>query len=80
MKFFFIISAPDQKHRDKSFTRSITAFTLDNPPEPGRPGFIQFTLRMTYMNQSLDLIKAAIEEKVGQQIELDGGYFLDKKP
>lgn len=74
MKFFYHPARPDQKHRGGAFTRSITAFTLEDPREPGRPAFVNLALRMTYDNQSTDLIKTALEEKTNQQIELVGGY------
>ena len=74
MKFFFHFTDPDKKHRDGSFTRSITAFTLDTPKEPRRPAYLNLKIKMTYLNQGVDIIKAAIEEKVGQPITLDGAF------
>jgi hypothetical protein len=74
MKFYFNPTRPQQNHRDKSFTRSFTAFTLEDPKEPARPAFLNLSIRMTYMNQGVNLIKAAIEEKVGKSIELAGAY------
>lgn len=74
MKFFYYPSAPDKRHRGGAFTRFICAFTLEDPREPGRPAFLQLALPMTWDNQSVKRIKDAIEEKVGQPVELDGGY------
>ena len=74
MKFFFFSSGPDRKHRDCSFTRFITAVTLEDPREPGRVAYLHLAIEMTCDNQSVDRIQQAIEEKVGQPIELDGGY------
>lgn len=78
MKFHYICFGPDQQHRDKSFTRKITAVTTEHPKEPGRPAFIQIELRMTQNTQSVEHIKTAIEKEVGHPIELEGGFHYQK--
>ena len=76
MKFYFRITQPDKKSRYRSFIRHITAFTLENPKEPSRPAYLNLMLKMSHMNQGLQIIKSAIEEKVGEAIELDEAYPL----
>ena len=76
MKFYFHITSPDQKSKDRSFIRSVTAFTLDDTRELGRPAYLNLKLKMTYMKQGIEIIKEAIEEKVGETIELYGAYPL----
>jgi len=74
MKFFFFCSAPDSKHRDGSFTRHVSAVTMDDPREPGRPAYLNLSIEMTAQNQSVELIKQAIEARVGQPIEIAGAF------
>jgi len=74
VKFFFCGSGPDQKHRDRTFTRHISAFTLEDPREPGRPAFLQLAIKMDYHNQGLARIQQAIEAITGCPVELAGGY------
>jgi hypothetical protein len=79
MRFFFHTTSPDSKHRDGSFTRHITAVTLEDPRQPRRAAFLNLAIDMTYKNQSIELIKKAIEAETGQPIELAGGYSYQRK-
>lgn len=47
---------------------------MDDPREPGRPAYLNLSIEMTAQNQSVELIKQAIEARVGQPIEIAGAF------